>query len=112
MNKEEIQAISFEIIGYAGDAFSYFFQAVDKARDGKIKEAEELVKVGEEQMVQAHRVQTNLLTAEAGGKDLAYSIIMVHAQDHLMTTIMYERIAKEFISLYKEKAAISIEKGK
>jgi cellobiose-specific phosphotransferase system component IIA len=29
--------------------------------------------------------------------------MLVHAQDHLMTTIMYERVAKEFITLYKEK---------
>ena len=29
---------------------------------------------------------------------------MFHAQDHLMTTRMYERVAKEFISLYNEKA--------
>ena len=36
-------------------------------------------------------------------KDIEYSIMLVHAQDHLMTTIMYERVAKEFITLYKEK---------
>ena len=29
--------------------------------------------------------------------------MLVHAQDHLMTTIMYERVAKEFITLYREK---------
>lgn len=104
MNQEEIQAISFEIISYAGDAFSYFFQAVDRAKEGKAEEAEELMKKGDEQMVNAHRAQTSLLTAEATGKKLEYSIIMVHAQDHLMTTLMYERVAKEFISLYNEKA--------
>lgn len=106
MNKEKLQAISFEIISYAGDAFSYFFQAVDRARNGAIEEAEELVKKGDEQMVRAHRAQTDLLTAEAGGKELPYSIVMVHAQDHLMTTLMYERIAKEFITLYRERASM------
>lgn len=106
MNKEKLQAISFEIISYAGDAFSYFFQAVDRARNGEVEEAEELVKKGDEQMVKAHRAQTDLLTAEASGKELAYSIVMVHAQDHLMTTLMYERIAKEFITLYKERASM------
>lgn len=103
MNREEIQSISFQLIGYAGDAFSSFFQAVDMARKGETEEAERLLKEGKAQLTKAHQTQTQLLTAEACGEDIAYSVILVHAQDHLMTTIMYERIAKEFIALYKER---------
>ncbi|MDD3139886.1 MAG: PTS lactose/cellobiose transporter subunit IIA [Lachnospiraceae bacterium] len=103
MNKEGIQNISFQIIGFAGDAFTYFFQAVAKAKEGNFEEADSLVTLGEEQLTKAHQAQTELLIAESNGDDLTYSIILVHAQDHLMMTIMYERIAKEFISLYKER---------
>lgn len=103
MNKEEVQSISFQLIGYAGDAFSSFFQAVDMARKGEIEKAEQLMKEGKAQLTKAHQAQTELLTTEASGKDIEYSVILVHAQDHLMTTIMYERIAGEFITLYKEK---------
>ena len=59
--------------------------------------------MGEEQLTLAHEAQTELLAEEAQGNDIEYSILLVHAQDHLMTTIMYERVAKEFISLYKER---------
>lgn len=104
MNKEEVQSISFQLIGYAGDAFSYFYQAVDKAREGRFEEAEELVAQGEKQLVQAHHAQTDLLTAEASGEDVEFSVILVHAQDHMMTAMMYERVAKEFITLYKERS--------
>ncbi len=104
MNKEEIQEISFQIIGFAGDAFSSFFQAVTKAKEGKYGEADMLLKAGEEQMVKAHQAQTELLVTEANGDDMAYSVLLVHAQDHLMTTIMYERVAREFVSLYKERS--------
>ena len=86
MNREEAQMVAFQLISYAGDAFSSFFKAVEKARNGEFDEADELIKKGESQ-----------------GKDIEYSIMLVHAQDHLMTTIMYERVAKEFITLYKEK---------
>ena len=34
MNEERVQAISFEIIGYAGNAFSYFYEAVDEMLAG------------------------------------------------------------------------------
>ena len=97
MNREEAQMVAFQLISYAGDAFSSFFKAVEKARNGEFDEADELIKKGESELTNAHNAQ------EAQGKDIEYSIMLVHAQDHLMTTIMYERVAKEFITLYKEK---------
>ena len=87
MNKEETQMMAFQLIGFAGDAFSHFFQAINAAKKS---------------MKEAHDAQTDLLSAEADGKDLAYSILMVHAQDHLTMALMYERLASEFISVYKE----------
>ena len=103
MNREEAQMVAFQLISYAGDAFSSFFKAVEKARNGEFDEADELIKKGESELTNAHNAQTELLAKEAQGKDIEYSIMLVHAQDHLMTTIMYERVAKEFITLYKEK---------
>lgn len=107
MNKEEAQMIAFQLIGFAGDAFSFFYKAVEAAREGKMEEAHGLLAEGEKQLAKAHNAQTELLTAEAQGKDIAYSIMLIHAQDHLMTTIMYERVAKEFIVLYKEKGGLA-----
>ena len=69
----------------------------------KAEEADRQIALGEEQLTLTHEAQTELLAEEAQGKDMEYSILLVHAQDHLMTTIMYERVAKEFISLYKER---------
>ena len=102
MNREEAQMVAFQLISYAGDAFSSFFKAVEKARNGEFDEADELIKKGESELTNAHNAQTELLAKEAQGKDIEYSIMLVHAQDHLMTTIMYERVAKEFITLYKD----------
>ena len=93
MNKEETQMMAFQLIGFAGDAFSHFFQAIDAAKKADYEEAERLIQEGKKSMKEA---------AEADGKDLAYSILMVHAQDHLTMALMYERLASEFISVYKE----------
>lgn len=103
MTKEDAQSIAFQLISFAGDAFSYFYKAVEEARNGDFDESDKLIIKGEEQLTQAHNAQTELLTEESQGKDMEYSILLVHAQDHLMTAIMYERVAKEFIVLYKEK---------
>lgn len=103
MTKEEMQSMSFQIISYAGDAYSSFAEAIDKAKVYDLEESERLIKYGQEQLTHAHKSQTELLVAEANEEEMPFSIIMVHAQDHLMNAVMYERIAKEFIELYKDK---------
>lgn len=103
MSKEEIQNISFKIIGFAGDAYSSFNEAIENARKFNFDESERLIKCGQEQLICAHKSQTELLVSEANNEEIPFSIIMVHAQDHLMNAVMYERIALEFIELYKQK---------
>ena len=101
MTKEELQITSFQIISYAGDAYSHFFTAVELAEEGRYEEADAEIKAGDEQLVEAHKFQTQLLTAEASNEELEIGVILVHSQDHLMTTIMYERVAKQLIKLLK-----------
>jgi PTS system, IIA component len=45
-----------------------------------------------------------LLTKEAAGDDLAYSVTMMHGQDHLMTTILLKDLMHHLIELYKRGA--------
>ena len=42
----------------------------------------------------AHKAQTNLLAQEAQGDDIAFSITMIHGQDHLMTTLLLKDLMK------------------
>lgn len=109
MDREKAQELAFGIIGFAGEAFSCFMKAVESARKGSQEEAAKLIAEGEKQLSLAHNSQTELLVSEARGENIEYSIMLVHAQDHLMTTIMYERIAKEFIILYKERGSLIYE---
>ncbi|MBR3345815.1 MAG: PTS lactose/cellobiose transporter subunit IIA, partial [Solobacterium sp.] len=48
-----------------------------------------------------HKAQTSLLQKEAIGEDIAYSIIMMHGQDHLMTSILLQDLMRHFMELYK-----------
>ena len=40
--------------------------------------------------------------AEANGEKLDYSIIMVHAQDHLMTSMLAKELIEEMVKMYEE----------
>lgn len=103
MTQDEAQAISLEIIANAGDAFSNFYQAVNSAREGSFDEANRLIEEGKKALNKAHNAQTRMLTEEAQGKDVPVGIIVAHSQDHLMSAILFECVAKEFIMLYREK---------
>lgn len=102
MNKDEVGMIGFEIVAYAGEARSKLLDALNKAKDGDFDEAERLVAEAEEGIVGAHNAQTDLLAKEASGEEIEYSVIMMHGQDHLMTTILLKDLINHLIGFYKK----------
>ena len=101
MNREEVTLLGFEIVAYAGDARSKLLEALNAAQAGEFDRAESLVEEANAGIVEAHHAQTSLLTKEAAGEDLAYSVTMMHGQDHLMTTLLLKDLMKHMIELYK-----------
>lgn len=104
MNREEVQLLGFEIVAYAEDARSKFLEALTAAQEGEYDKAESLIEEGNQCIAYAHRAQTSLLQKEAQGDDIAYSVTMMHGQDHLMTTILLKDLMKHLIELYKRKS--------
>lgn len=104
MNREEITLLGFEIVAYAGDARSKLLEALNAAQAGEFDRAESLVEEANSCIIEAHHAQTDLLTKEASGEDLAYSVTMMHGQDHLMTTLLLKDLMKHMIELYKRGA--------
>lgn len=97
------EMISFGIIAHAGDARSYAFGALAAAKAGNFEEAEELLKQSDAAAVEAHHMQTDLLIGEANGNKTQVDVLLVHAQDHLMTSMLAVELVKELIELYKNK---------
>lgn len=100
MNQEQIEA-NMSLIIYGGDAKSFAFEAIQLAKEGKIEEAFQKLSFGSESLQKAHHAQTDLLTKEACGQDLSFSLLTVHAQDHVMTAIAFLELAREFVELYQ-----------
>lgn len=101
MNREEITLLGFEIVSYAGEARSKLIDALKAAQNGDFEKAEELVESANSSIVEAHHTQTSLLQKEAAGEDLAFSVTLMHGQDHLMTTLLLKDMMKHMIELYK-----------
>ncbi|MGL5694054.1 MAG: PTS lactose/cellobiose transporter subunit IIA [Peptostreptococcaceae bacterium] len=98
---EKMIEISFGIIGFAGDSKGIAFEAIRESKQGNIEKARELIQESKETIQQAHRYQTELIQSEAQGNKTDMSVILVHAQDHLMNAMNFQQLAEEFIDVYE-----------
>jgi cellobiose-specific phosphotransferase system component IIA len=94
--------IIFKLISFSGDARSRIYEAYDMVRNGEYDKAEENLKKADEAIIQAHNVQTGLIHKEASGIHMEMSLLMVHAQDHLMSTLLAKDMVKDMITMQKE----------
>ena len=103
MENEAIDMVSMTIIANSGDARSYAYGALEAAKAGNFEEADELLKKSDESATLAHKAQTDLLFKEANGEHQEVNVLLVHAQDHLMTSMLAVELIKEIILLYRNR---------
>lgn len=102
MNPEEVQVAAFEIILNSGNARTVVHEAFADMRAGNYEAAEAKLEQSNDELLLAHQAQTKLLQEYASGTEIKIEIIMVHAQDHLMTTMTLREVALEMLELYKK----------
>ncbi|NRG33071.1 PTS lactose/cellobiose transporter subunit IIA [Niallia circulans] len=98
-NEKEIM----EIIANGGDARSSSLKAIRCARNGQWEEVDVLLKRAGESLSKAHKVQTQLIQSEIRGEKSEISLLMIHAQDHLMNAITLKELAIELIEEVKKR---------
>lgn len=97
-----IEEIAMELVGNAGESRSLAFEALNAAKKGDYEEAEKKLQESKEKILRAHHIQTELICKEADGEKVELGLIMVHAQDHLMTAILARDLITEMIEVYKK----------
>ncbi|RRJ66784.1 PTS lactose/cellobiose transporter subunit IIA [Paenibacillus oralis] len=97
---DEYQEIIMEIITNSGVAKSKAMEAILLAQKGQTERAQACLQEGKDELVKAHRAQTRLIQSEAGGTAHEVTLLMVHAQDHLMSAITTRDLAEHIVELY------------
>ena len=92
------------IIVNAGQSRSLCFEALRQAREGQFDQASALLAEATEAGKAAHAVQTKLIEADEGEGKTKMTLVMVHAQDHLMTSILCRELATELVEVYRRQA--------
>lgn len=101
-----LEAISFQLIANVGEARSLLFEALRLAREENFKEAEKYVMDAEDAMLKAHESHFSLIQQEARGEKVEFSLILMHAEDQLMTTELLKSMANELILTHKKYSKI------
>ena len=98
---ENLELIVFELVSNGGNAKGLAYEAIACAEKGDFEQADVLLKEANESLVAAHKVQTEMIQAEAAGKHHDVTVLFVHAQDHLMAAIEVCTMAENLIRMNK-----------
>lgn len=96
-----MELISFQIISAVGTARSMYVEAIGEAKKGNIESARKLIKEGEEVFTEGHKAHASLIQKEASGEAVIPQLLLVHAEDQLMSADGFKIIANQFVDLYE-----------
>ena len=103
---ESFETSCFGIITYVGTARTYFINAVQCAKKGNFEEAQELIRQGDQAFTEGHHIHADLLALDANGELNQSGLILMHAEDQLMSAESFKIIADEMIQNYERIIAL------
>jgi cellobiose PTS system EIIA component len=105
LNLDELtsEQINFMLILHSGNARSKIIQALREYREGKVEEADNLLVQAEEDLRVAHQIHFKMVQQEASGEKVEFALLLMHAEDHLMSTLSMKELVKELLDLFKQK---------
>ncbi len=105
---EELELLCFKLITAAGTARSCSIEAVKEAKKGSFEEAKKLMEEGEKQFSSAHDIHSEILTKDAGGSESGNgSMLLMHAEDLLMSAETFKIMAVDLIDICKAMNELS-----
>ena len=99
---EGMELIAFEIISNVGMAKSLVIEALRIAREGNYEEAESKLKESSDYLLKGHHAHASLIQKEASGEKVELSLIIMHAEDQMMSAETIKFLVEEMIEMYKE----------
>lgn len=98
---DELELVAFEIISNVGMAKSLAMEAIREARNGNYDEAEKKIEEAKGFLLEGHHAHSGLIHKEANGEKLEFSLIIMHAEDQLISAETIKDIAIELIEMNK-----------
>ncbi|MDF2841233.1 MAG: phosphotransferase system lactose/cellobiose-specific subunit [Clostridia bacterium] len=91
----------FTMIAHSGEAKSSCMEAIGHAKHSDFEKAEACIEEANRKLSLVHETQTSLIQSEAQGNETKLTLLMIHAQDHLMNAMTIRDLAGEFVDMYR-----------
>ncbi|MGL6106983.1 MAG: PTS lactose/cellobiose transporter subunit IIA [Romboutsia sp.] len=94
-----------ELITTAGESKAKAFEALKMVKEKKFDEARAAIAQARKIDVQAHKIQTSLITRDIDEEQESPEIglLMVHAQDHYMTSQLAKDLIESLIEVFDDE---------
>lgn len=99
---EGIELIAFEIISNVGMAKSLAIEGIREVREGNYEEAKKKLEECKTFMLEAHHAHADLIQKEVNGEKVEFSLLLMHAEDQMLSSETTITLANEIIEMYKE----------
>ena len=98
---EGMELLCFQMITFVGSARSNFIEAIEFARQLAFEEANKRIDEGKAAFIEGHKIHGKILAECASNTDSSIPLLLVHAEDQLMSAETFQILASEFIDLYR-----------
>lgn len=102
---EELEEVVMGLIINSGQARSLAYAALKQAKQGDFAAARTMMDQSRMALNEAHLVQTKLIEGDQGEGKMKVSLVLAHAQDHLMTSMLARELISELIELHEKLKA-------
>lgn len=99
---DEMEDVIMGLIINAGQARSLAYKALKQAKSGDFAQAEALMAQSRLALNEAHLVQTKLIESDQGEGKTRVTLVLGHAQDHLMNAMLARELIAELIELHQK----------
>lgn len=103
---EGLELQCFQIISAVGMARSSYIEAIQEAKKGNFDKAREMVAEGEQSFLGGHEAHAKMIQQEASGEKVEPCLLLIHAEDQLMSAEAFKIIAEEMIENYERITAL------
>ena len=69
--------------------------------EGEYEEAKKLIEEGNEHYAEGHKAHVEMIQKEASGESVETCLLLIHAEDQMMSAETFQVLAGEFIKMCK-----------
>lgn len=102
VKENDLEEVVMGLIINSGQARSLAYTALKLAKQGDFVTAKATMEQSRIALNEAHLVQTQLIESDEGEGKVKVSLVLVHAQDHLMTSMLARELITELIELHEK----------